>query len=372
MDSTPKTSAKIFRTFRRPSQPSQGVRPPQGRVDLGDKSPNYYDRLPEMAETFPDAKFIIVWRDPAGTANSILRAGRSGNHYFKRKGATLRGLIGYAEFKKGCDWLVTDGKPLYQLNYEDLTTNTAGIMQEVCRFLEIPYLDDLATLQGADRSAIFGGEHHSFVKGDKIVAGTRPSIVDDHFRNKIAQYVAYWRARYAGNWPPYPREGSHTKRAGLFTRMLDRLAYRRIRATDFITRVCFSFVSLSLLKAFRNRKYRRTRFAFVCFETAGAPQSQFSIEASRGQGNLMSALMRLRARASRTAFRAPLVWARHLGLDDRDVFLASYPGQVTRCCAFRLPKPSAVPRAPSKMCRGSSRRSVFKCMRVRFFRPVDA
>ncbi len=39
----------------------------------------------------------------------------------------------------------------------------------------------------------------------------------------------------------------------------------------------------------------------------------------------MSGLMRLRARASRTAFRAPLVWARHLGLDDRDVFLASYP-----------------------------------------------
>ncbi len=228
----------------------------KGALIWGDKSPNYYDRLPEMAETFPDAKFIIVWRDPAGTANSILRAGRSGNHYFKRKGATLRGLIGYAEFKKGCDWLVTDGKPLYQLNYEDLTTNTAGIMQEVCRFLEIPYLDDLATLQGADRSAIFGGEHHSFVKGDKIVAGTRPSIVDDHFRNKIAQYVAYWRARYAGNWPPYPREGSHTKRAGLFTRMLDRLAYRRIRATDFITRVCFSFVSLSLLKAFRDRKYR--------------------------------------------------------------------------------------------------------------------
>lgn len=228
----------------------------KGATIWGDKSPNYYDRLQEMAETFPDAKFIIVWRDPSGTANSILRAGRSGNHYFKRKGATLRALIGYGEFKKQCDWLVAHGKPVYQLSYEDLTADTPRIMREVCKFLQIPYSDDLADLKGADRSAIFGGEHHAFVKGDKIVAGPRPSIVADDLRNKIAQYVAFWRARYAGVWPPFPQEAAHPVPAGLITRILDRLAYRRIRAKDFITRVCFSLVPLPLLQAFRDRKYR--------------------------------------------------------------------------------------------------------------------
>jgi hypothetical protein len=227
----------------------------KGATIWGDKSPNYYDRLKEMAETFPQSRFIIVWRDPAGTANSILRAGQSGNHYFKRRGATLRALIGYGEFKKQVDWLVAHGKPVYQLSYEELTANTPQIMREVCSFLQIPYSDDLANLKGADRSAIFGGDHHAFVKGDQIVAGQRPSIVADDLRRKITEYVALWRARYAGDWPPFPRDAQSTS-AGLLTRALDRLAYRRIRAKDAFTRVCFSLVPLSLLQAFRERKYR--------------------------------------------------------------------------------------------------------------------
>jgi len=50
----------------------------------------------------------------------------------------------------------------------------------------------------------------------------------------------------------------------------------------------------------------------------------------------MSALMRLRAKASRTSLRAPLVWARHLGLDSSDVFLASYPRSGNTLLRFPL------------------------------------
>ncbi len=50
----------------------------------------------------------------------------------------------------------------------------------------------------------------------------------------------------------------------------------------------------------------------------------------------MSALLRLRARASRTSFRAPIVWARHLGLDRTDAFLASYPRSGNTLLRFPL------------------------------------
>jgi Sulfotransferase domain len=50
----------------------------------------------------------------------------------------------------------------------------------------------------------------------------------------------------------------------------------------------------------------------------------------------MSALTRLRARASRTCLRAPLVWIRHLGLDGSDVFLASYPRSGNTMLRFIL------------------------------------
>lgn len=51
---------------------------------------------------------------------------------------------------------------------------------------------------------------------------------------------------------------------------------------------------------------------------------------------MISDLARLRARASRTRLRAPLVWLRHLGLDFGDVFLASYPRSGNTMLRFAL------------------------------------
>jgi Sulfotransferase family len=229
----------------------------KGATIWGDKSPNYYDRLQEMAEAFPDARFIIVWRDPAGTANSILRAAQTGNSYFRRPGSTLRGLIGYEVYKQQHDWLVAHGRAVYDVSYEDLVGDTPAVMQEVCRFLQIPYHDDLANLQGADRSAIFDGQHHAFVKGDKIVAGPRPNIVGDKLRAKIGAYIAFWRKRSAGKWPPYPQIDSPSGTATpLSRRLADKLTYRALRAFDAFTAFSFSMAPLSLLQAYRNRKYR--------------------------------------------------------------------------------------------------------------------
>jgi hypothetical protein len=50
----------------------------------------------------------------------------------------------------------------------------------------------------------------------------------------------------------------------------------------------------------------------------------------------MSRLIRLRARASRSSLRAPLVWIRHLGIDISDVFLASYPRSGNTMLRFPL------------------------------------
>jgi Sulfotransferase family len=229
----------------------------KGATIWGDKSPNYYDRLRYLSAVFPHAKFIIVWRDPLGTANSIARAAATGNHYFKRKGAALRGLIGYGIFKQQVEWLRTNGRLVHELSYEDLTADTVRVMQSVCGFLQIAYSDDLANLQGADRSAIFDGQHHAFVKGEKIVSGPRPSVLSERFRAKTNRYLAFWRSRYAGNWPPYPLpDGSNAERAGLLERTFDKLAYLGIRGFEAFTRLCFCMVPLSWLERYRNEKYR--------------------------------------------------------------------------------------------------------------------
>jgi len=150
----------------------------KGAAVWGDKSPNYYDRLRDMAEVFPDARFIVVWRDPLETANSILRAAQSGNSYFKRYGSTLRGLAGNAVFKVQCEWLRAHRRDVLEVNYEDLVRDAPAIMRQVCSFLSLEYCGKVATLEGADRRAVYDRQHHALLNGNEIVSRRRPSVVD--------------------------------------------------------------------------------------------------------------------------------------------------------------------------------------------------
>lgn len=226
----------------------------KGAVIWGDKSPNYYDSLPALARLFPRARFIIQWRDPAATANAIARAAQTGARYFRQRGAYLRALMGYEVLKSGVDFLVARGQPVCQVTYEELTSDTARVMQEVCRFLEIPYRDDLADLRDADRSATFKGPHHALLHGEKIVSTPRTVVLDQEIRRKIDGYVKLWKRRYNGEWPPSVlTDACDIAMPGLPQRVGDQLAYRGLRAFDQFRQVCFAYAPLTLLQSYRRR-----------------------------------------------------------------------------------------------------------------------
>jgi hypothetical protein len=230
----------------------------RGATIWGDKSPNYYDRLNEMADDFPDARFIIVWRDPKGTANSITRAASLGNSYFSRKGAAFSGLLGYEVFKSEYDRLLARGKSVCQINYEDLIADTPSVMRPVCDFLQISYDDSLSTLEGADRSAILEGKHHANLRGNQIVRGSRPELIRPEFREKIDRYFSTWRKRYGAEWPAYPQiVATSTDSLSPAQRATDRVKYRLFRLRDRISPIGFSLAPLALLRRYRARKAGR-------------------------------------------------------------------------------------------------------------------
>ncbi len=241
----------------------------KGSAIWGDKSPNYYDRLREMAEMFVDARFILVWRDPLDTTNSIVRAGQSGNSYFKRYGSALRGLLGNRVFKSQCEWLHAHGRHVLEVNYEELVQDTPAIMRQVCSFLDLEYSDALATLEGSDRRAIYEGQHHALVKGNEIVLRRRPSVVGQDLRQKIDRYVKLWRRQYAGIWPPFHRfEGLDASAAGWFERAVDAARYRVLRSYDAFAAFCFCVAPLRLLQKYRDRKYRKPAQSAVAIPQA--------------------------------------------------------------------------------------------------------
>jgi hypothetical protein len=223
----------------------------KGAAIWGDKSPNYHDSLPALARLFPKARFIVQWRDPATTANAIARAAQSGSRYYRQRGAYLRGLIGYQVLKSGVDSLLSRGQPVCQVTYEDLTSDTAKVMQKVCSFLEIPYRDELADLRDSDRSAIYTGAHHSLLRGDKIVSAPRTVIVDEATRRKIRGYVKLWKRRYNDEWPPSVLTDADDALPSLPQRIGNEIAYRAVRAFDQFRYFCFGCAPLSLLQSYR-------------------------------------------------------------------------------------------------------------------------
>jgi hypothetical protein len=230
----------------------------KGAVIWGDKSPSYYDSLPALARLFPQARFIVQWRDPAATANAIARAAQSGASWFQRRGAYLRNLIGYEVLKSGVDSIISSGRPVFQVTYEELTSDPAKVMREVCRFLEIPYRDELADLQGADRSAIFKGAHHSLIRGDEIVSTPRAVVLDQAIQRKVHGYVKLWKRRYNGEWPPFAlADADNVALPRLSQRVGNQVAYRTVRACDQFRHICFAYAPLAWLRSYRSTKARR-------------------------------------------------------------------------------------------------------------------
>ena len=228
----------------------------------GCKSPTYHDEVGRLSRVFPNARFIIIWRDLRHICRSILEAAET-SPFFNRRGMTLRAIIGYYDLKRQCDELIKRGGHVHQIDYEEMVKDPVGHMQAVCQFLGLEYEPSMSNLKGADRSAISNLRHHSMVKGDKIIAGRNGSDgIPVDLRNKIERYVTLWRQQYEGAWPLYPKTlDSNPKKPGFWERTTDRLSYEFLQFTHHAAPVIFSFVPMKIWGNYRRhiavRRIRR-------------------------------------------------------------------------------------------------------------------
>ena len=227
-----------------------------GEALYGDKSPNYFDCMQELAKEFPDARFIVIWRDLADTCRSIVRAGK-GSSFFAKRGITHRALIGYRRMKHECDALVRKGVPLHQIQYEEMIQSPELVMQGICWFLEIPFEPKMASLDGADRSAIYEAPQHEGVKSEKIgLQAARNEVLPDGMGEKIARYVAHWKKESGGAWPMYPARVNDTAPARFMERAGDEIYFRALRAFDHVTAFVYCYAPIKILRRYRGAKIR--------------------------------------------------------------------------------------------------------------------
>lgn len=227
----------------------------KGAFIWGDKSPNYYDCLTRLVRHFPQSRFIIIWRNPVGICRSVIRASER-DPWFAKPGMVHRALLGCKELKLECDRLRAREVPVYDINYEELTADTEKVMNGVCQFLGIPFDPRMTSLDGADRSAVYEGDHHTLVKGDNIVPSSESSeVLSPPLKRKIERYTLYWKEAWGGEWPVFPRSpGTEAGKPTLAERFFDRAFYRLLRCLDFTVRLIYCFAPLRLLRAYRKLK----------------------------------------------------------------------------------------------------------------------
>ena len=244
----------------------------KGATIWGEKSPLYHHSLIRLARDFPDARFIIIWRDPRAILGSVVRASNAPGEFFSQKGMVYRTLIGYKEMKLQCDRLVSLGTPVHQIQYETLVRDPAGAMTEACEFLGIPFVATAASLEGANRSAIGDDSWNSLVKSERIVSSLhRPEVLPTGLSEKIERYVSLWREESGGRWPllAMPQTCDHRK-PSLRERVVDRCGYAFFRMLDAIKLVIYCSVPLGFLRA---------RYAFRDWRRASAAKHRNQSEA---------------------------------------------------------------------------------------------
>ena len=118
-----------------------------GKSVFLDKTPRYYLIIPELARVFPEAKFIILLRNPLAVLVSIL------NSWVKEDWRRLRNFQTDLFRAPG---LLADGLPnlgdrAAKVQYEELVHDPEDHIRNLSRFLEIPF--DPATIDYGDGSS---------------------------------------------------------------------------------------------------------------------------------------------------------------------------------------------------------------------------
>jgi hypothetical protein len=220
----------------------------------GEKTPQWYHCALRIAEKFPDASFIFLWRDMQAVMGSIVRAAVT-ERLFRKEGFANRALLGNEQLRQACDALKAGNRQVHEVNYEDLTLNTPECMLQICQFLNLPYEPQLTSLEGTDLTALTRGQHHASVRSNRIVSPRKHAeVVPQVTAAKIDRYICYWRQRYGGEWPKYPIElHEGTRPAQLVERWRDRFTYERLLLWDKIVIVIYSITPLALARLWRKK-----------------------------------------------------------------------------------------------------------------------
>ena len=222
----------------------------QGAAVWGEKSPVYSARLRRIAARYPNASFILIWRDPVEVYRSVRKAAE-GSAFFARRGMLHRIIHHQERMIEDAARIGNAGARVFHVTYDRLVDDTAEVCREVCDFLKIDFNPQMAELERADFSAIYSEPQHDFLKR-RVIERRRLNndLVAPEAAAKLARYRKRWErlARQplsARNLPPEVTEPSFGELH------VERCAGAALHIFDDIKRLSFEFLPLPWLRTYR-------------------------------------------------------------------------------------------------------------------------
>ena len=104
-----------------------------------DKTPRYHYVVDDLLATFPDARFIFLWRNPLGVVASIVETWTKGRWNVDRWQGDLRGIASLV------DAYSTHRDATFAVRYEDLVADPDATWPPVFEHLDLPFDPELLT-----------------------------------------------------------------------------------------------------------------------------------------------------------------------------------------------------------------------------------
>jgi len=216
----------------------------------GEKSPFYCSHLVRLAKRNPQSPFVLIWRDPVEVYRSVANLGRK-NRFFGRGGMLSRSIIYHERMVAQAGALEKAGARVHHVTYADLVDKPAEVCQGICRFLGVPFDEQMLNLGTADLSAVYHAAHNDYLSCGVIQRRQIPNeILSPEVIQKLERFRNRWNQLAPGKFVP-AKSSTNTRQPSFLERAYHRIAGNLLCGWDDTKRVLFEFMPLDWLRTYR-------------------------------------------------------------------------------------------------------------------------
>jgi len=222
----------------------------KGAAVSGEKSPVYCSRLEQLHQMYPQASFILVWRNPVEVYRSILKAGQT-SRFFGKPGMLSRMIYQKEQLMVQSGRIEKNGARIFRVNYAEIVDQTELVCRNLSNFLGVPFDRRMLELSQADLSAIYPSPHHDHLRRGVIERRTHTEkLVSPAVTRKLERFHHRWEQSPANRlklpaMPPTQTEPGSVEFAW------HHALGRALTVYDSLVRAFFEFMPLPWLRVYR-------------------------------------------------------------------------------------------------------------------------